>query len=398
MNHQPTRVARVCAAVAVFAAAAAACTVAPSTPAPAPSDCLTNTDLPFVAAIGARANTPKPAMPDFVNTLIDRTGRARQPITFIRVDGKPDVTFADTFAPSGQNDVAINKEFGQFLTNLQQGFGTQTKAATAEADPLTALTLAGRETPDGGNIVLLDSGLQTVAPLRFQDDDGALLNAEPNDVVEHLRALELLPDLEGRHVLLAGLGNVVEPQQNLDLRTHNRVIAIWKAIADAAGAACVAVDDTPARTNQAVAGVPAVSTVPVPQPPAPPKPCGDTVLSDRNDVGFRPNQDVFVDEDAARATIGGVADIMRDGRQRAELIGTTANVGDYGGQVELSHRRADAVRRVLVDLGIPADRLTTTGLGSRFDGYEQDHGPAGELLPGPAANNRKVIVRLSCTH
>ncbi|HEX6354212.1 OmpA family protein [Actinophytocola sp.] len=397
MTHRPAHLrARIVTAVLSAGIAATACTTAETSPTPTP-ECLVNSDLPFVAAVGARANNPAPEMPAEVNTLIDRTGRAGEKITLIRADGKPEVSFARAFTTTAKNSVATDKDFRRFVGDLGQAFAEASKAKTAEADPLTALTLAGRSTPHGGNVVLLDSGLQTVAPLRFQDDDGALLNADPKEVVEHLRALELLPDLEGRNVMLVGLGNVVAPQEPLDQRLHQRVIDIWSEIAEAGGAACVEVVDTPADVAKPVPGVPAVTPVPVPEPPPAPRPCGETVLNDRNDVGFRPDEDVFVDEGAARKTIGQVADVMRDGRQRAELIGTTANVGGYDGQVALSKRRAAAVQRVLVDLGIAEGRLTTTGQGSRFDGYQQDHGPGGELLPGPAANNRKVIVRLVCT-
>lgn len=362
---------------------------------PPPSSCLTDASLPFVAAVGARANSPAPKMPDTATTLL-KTAVAGRKVTFIRLDGEPEVVFDETFSPKSANEPARNNEYNTFTKAMQAAFAKDMLATTAEADPLTALTLAARSAPNGGNIVLLDSGLQTVAPLRFQDDDGVLLTAEPKDVVESLRKQDLLPDLNGAHVLLAGLGNVVEPQAALNQRLHKRVIAIWRAIAEAGGAACVEVVDIPESVHTAVDDVPTVTAVPLPKPPPLPPTCGETVLNDRNDVGFVADQAMFLDERAARATIGKIAKLMQDGHQRAELTGTTANVGSLDGQRALSKGRADAVRKVLVDLGIDESRLTTKGLGSKFPGYQQDHGARGELLPGPAATNRKVIVSLSC--
>jgi outer membrane protein OmpA-like peptidoglycan-associated protein len=394
MSTVSTRKALTAAAALSIALSVAGCDGDESSAA-ASSGCLADANRPFVAAVGARANSPVPQMPAAAQTLLNTSAKARQKVTLIRVDGDPEVVFDKTFTPAGGNDVAVNDEFGDFAAAVQAAFNKELKAETAEADPLTALTLAARSVPNGGNIVLLDSGLQTVEPLRFQDDNGALFAAEPKDVVDLLRKRDLLPDLAGSHVLLAGLGNVVEPQAGLDQRLHKRVIAMWTAIAEAGGA-CVEVADAPDAVHEATDDVPDVTAVPLPKPPPPPPACGETVLNDRNDVGFVADQAVFLDEQAARATIGKIASLMADGRQRAELVGTTADVGSFDGQVGLSKQRADAVRKVLEDLGVEPSRLTTQGLGSKFPGYQTDHGAQGELLPGPAANNRKVLVDLSC--
>ena len=47
------------------------------------------------------------------------------------------------------------------------------------------------------------------------------------------------------------------------------------------------------------------------------------------------------------------------------IAGHTDNVGDDVDNLELSLRRADAVRQALVDLGVPGSRLRTTGFGAR---------------------------------
>ena len=61
-------------------------------------------------------------------------------------------------------------------------------------------------------------------------------------------------------------------------------------------------------------------------------------------------------------------------------------------QVDLSTQRAEAVKALLVEAGAPADRITTSGVGSQFPGYVNDVGPGGKQLPGPATTNRKVLV------
>ena len=362
--------------------------------APTPG-CATDTSVPFAAAIGARANSDNPRLPGSVADLMVATARGGQEVTLIRADGEPGVVYEKTFAPDVANGPAADKEFEPFVANLRAIFADATHAEHADAATLSALTLAGRAVPSGGNVVLVDSGLQTTSPLRFQDETANLLDADPADIVAQLKKQDMLPDLFGRHVVLIGLGNTAPPQPTLNTRQFRKVTAIWTAIAKAGGAACVQVLDDPG-TNTAVPEVPPVTVVRLPEPPPPPKPCGETVLGERNNVGFVRDKAIFLDEQAARETIQQVADVMRDGRQTAELVGTTANVGTPAGQVALSKQRANAVQQVLVEMGIDPQRLRTVGLGSRFDGYVPDHGPDGSLLPGPAAQNRKVIIRLSC--
>jgi OmpA-OmpF porin, OOP family len=47
---------------------------------------------------------------------------------------------------------------------------------------------------------------------------------------------------------------------------------------------------------------------------------------------------------------------------------------------------------VLVSDGAQPDQIVTRGVGWQFRGYQNDQGPGGVLLPGPAENNRSVIV------
>lgn len=58
-----------------------------------------------------------------------------------------------------------------------------------------------------------------------------------------------------------------------------------------------------------------------------------------------------------------------------------AGEGEY--RRRLSEKRAGAVRDLLVDLGAPADRIGTRGLGSDFLGYVPDRDAQGNLDPSP---------------
>lgn len=353
--------------------------------------CPTPATAPMTVVIGARANSTVPTLPDGLATLLTEVAAAELPITLIRLDGKPQSVFRDNLTYTKKTGPARDEELAAFLSSVRAAFTGPALAQAPEADVLAALSEASRATPAGGTIVMLDSGLQTTAPLDFRRDD--LLLAEPVDIVEYLQRSELLPDLAGRSLVLVGLGNTAEPQPVLDGRLRRNLLDIWRAIGEA-GRACVDVVET-SDPPVSVPDAPPVGLVPPPPPPPRPTTCGDTVLGEQNNVGFRPDTTVFRDESAARAEIGKIADVARDGRQRIELIGTSARHGSRDGQIDLSQRRADRVRDILIEAGIATDRITTRGVGSYSEFYIPDGGPD-NLDPGPASQNRRVIARLSC--
>jgi len=343
-------------------------------------------------AVGARANSAAPVLPPAIVDLIREAAKQSQAISLVRVDGSPTVSFQGTFRTDAANDVARNNELDQFVRDVQ-GRVTALLPKAPEADVLAALGEAARITPEGGTVVLVDSGLQTTGQIRFQDP--GTFGADPNEFVSYLQARSLMPALTNRSVVLVGLGNTAEPQAALDPSLRTRVTALWQTVVSSAGASCVEVVDTAAARTSVTTDIP---VTPVTLPMVPPfQPCGETVLRDGDTVGFLPDQAVFRDAAAARATLQDLATLVINGRQMVELIGTTAMAGpSEDGRIQLSLQRADAVKAVLVELGVPGDRITTTGAGATWPDRVPDIAPDGSLIPWAAAQNRSVIVRLSC--
>lgn len=356
---------------------------------------------PMAFAVSGRANSPEPGLPQAVqdatvSTLTRAVDEDYQPrITLINVDGRPVSAGSDTFASDAGNGIAAEDDRNAFLNGLGEAL-TGLRAQTPEVDVLGALDLAGRSAGTGGQggnrpgtVVLVDSGLSTVAPLDFRQR--GLLDAPPAETVEALRANDALPGLQGVTVVLAGLGDVAEPQPALSPAQRSSLVALWTAIAEAGGASCVAVVDEP-RGGDAPSDVPPVSVVDVPPPPTI-TPGQTTTLPDDNSVGFQPDTAQFRDRNAAAAVLTPFAQFLTESpSRRLALTGTSARAGTPQGQVDLSTRRAEAVKALLVELGAPADRISTRGVGSQFPGYVDDVGPDGRQLPGPASQNRTVIV------
>ncbi|MDD7940830.1 OmpA family protein [Actinomycetospora lutea] len=355
---------------------------------------------PMAFAVSGRANSPEPGLPQAVQDAtvsvltraVDQDVRPR--ITLINLDGRPTSAGSDTYSSDAGNGIAAEDDRNQFLSGFGEAL-TGVRAQAPEADVLSALDLAGRSAGTGGQgnrpgtVVLVDSGLSTVAPVDFRQR--GLLDAPPAETVEALRANNALPGLQGVTVVLAGLGDVAEPQAALSPAQRSSLVGLWTAIAEAGGASCIAVVDEP-RGGDAPSDVPSVSLVDVPPPPTI-TPGRTTALPDDNSVGFRPDTAEFRDRNAARGVLLPFAQFLQESpTRRLALTGTSARAGTPQGQVDLSTRRADAVKALLVELGAPADRISTRGVGSQFPGYVDDVGPDGRQLPGPASANRTVIV------
>jgi outer membrane protein OmpA-like peptidoglycan-associated protein len=238
-------------------------------------------------------------------------------------------------------------------------------------------------------VVLVDSGLQTTGSLLYQSQ--GLLLASGQEVVAQLRSSGELPDLRGITVVLSGVGDTANPQPRLDIASRNRLVEQWKAIATAAGASCVRVDSQP-FTHTSAAGLPTVTTV---RPPVPVRPKLDRtrpVALREDSVGFEDNSADLRDKATARADLGVLAAGIRNGHHHVMLIGTTATAGTERGRHRLSLQRAEAVKRLLVGLGVPADHISTKGVGIRYPAHVDDLDDQGNLVPKLAIRNRVVFV------
>jgi outer membrane protein OmpA-like peptidoglycan-associated protein len=117
-----------------------------------------------------------------------------------------------------------------------------------------------------------------------------------------------------------------------------------------------------------------------------------TILRDGT-VSFVPDQAVFRDPGQARAGLADYAREIKNGK-KALLTGTTASAGTVEYRLQLSQKRANAVRDLLISLGAPGDHISVRGWGSDFPGHVPDRDQQGNLDPIPAAQNRQVIIEM----
>lgn len=345
-------------------------------------------------AVGARANQPAPALPPEIQALLERTAYAGSRISVFRVDGDPKPTGDARFSTNAQNTLRWRKDLQNFEVAIAKAIGA-VKAEKPEANPLEAVARAGEAVSGTGTVVLLDSGLQTMAPLDFRQD--GMIDADAAELVDFLEKKGHLPKLAGKSLVLVGIGATAEPQQSLDTARRENLLAIWREIGERAGARCVESFSSSQQTA-ASDGLPAVGAVTIPAPVNPPKGCASVSIRDAGRVKFRPNTAEFVSEGEAAAELKTYADTVLAQDYQVKLTGTTSSAGDNrntDSKRRLSRDRAEAVKRILVRHGVPAGDVTTFGAGMDFPGYVDDRDAGGGLVPQLAARNRQVILEFT---
>ncbi len=234
-------------------------------------------------------------------------------------------------------------------------------AKTPETDLISAVALASRMlsagTASNKALIIQHSAVNTGASLPMPELD--LLNTDPAKLVDQLDAAAMVPQLNGVPVEFYGLGDVAGSQGTLSAQQVQWLKNFWQGFFDRTGAAVTFHADVVSGealtenghkvTPLATAGAPTFVKVSAEQ------------------VAFQPDSTTFLDEAAARAALNGLAEQLK-GTSAAHYIvaGSTAQVDNASREdaQALSLARAQAVRDVLVEAGVPADRFTCLGLGN----------------------------------
>lgn len=113
-------------------------------------------------------------------------------------------------------------------------------------------------------------------------------------------------------------------------------------------------------------------------------------------VQFVINEATFIDEEKAKEVLKPVAEAILKYPEHSVLIaGTTATDMTQEECVDLANRRADAVKKLLMETyGVPESQLQTIGLGYELDPFErgQDRDANGKFVESEAKKNRRVVI------
>ena len=113
-------------------------------------------------------------------------------------------------------------------------------------------------------------------------------------------------------------------------------------------------------------------------------------------VQFVINKATFIDEAQAKEAVKPVAEAVLNAPEHAILIaGTTATDGTQESCIDLSNRRAQAVKDLLVNTyKVPESQIKTVGLGYEADPFERgaDRDANGNFVESEAKKNRRVVI------
>lgn len=349
----------------------------------------------------ARANTAAldaAQIPDLV-ALAHQSAERLDSVTVVTTDGQPTTSTALQLRNTGNSSTIRDKQDATNTSTILTAI-TQAPATTAEANPLRGIAIAAdaiRHTTGPKQMVIIESGLETAPPLRFQD--GLLApGTDPVQVASFVQAVGAVPDLTGIDVTWIGIGQTQAPQAPLTTPATEKVKAIWDAILHAGNAANVTYLDSALPSATSTVDAPPVTLVPVPDLDsyASPQPAAAPISASfqADQLGFAPDLATFNDPDEAHHIIATTAAVLINGNyHQIHITGTTADSGPLDGQVRLATQRASAVRDLLITAGVnPADITDIQGVGSQFPGYIPDHNPDGTLNSTTAQLNRLVII------
>ncbi|MGI5191677.1 OmpA family protein [Promicromonospora sp. CA-289599] len=364
-----------------------------------PPDCVGDPQS-IVFAVGGRQNSPvpqlsKPAI-DLLADAVDSCGE----IGIVGIDGQP--TFTGWLTDAGDvrdaktqewREIAISEYVNEVVgTTLPRVVADEPEAAPLAALEVAALSLGDVDEDHKRTIILVDSGLQTVDPFSFVTDFS--ISSEPSDAANYLKDdVQDLPDLTGLEVVWVGMGQTAAPQPDLTVGQRADLESIWRAVIERTGAT-VEFQDVPAGRAPS-AKLPAVTVVPVAEPPPPPPtPTCETVTFKDATVKFVPDQATFLRPTEVDTILSSWAEQISTSDLQVHLIGTTATGTSQDKARDLSQRRAAAVRRVLIDQGVDSRRVTSEGQGW-WDRWHIHDWEDEQRIPEPAARNRKVVMLLS---
>lgn len=278
--------------------------------------------------------------------------------SLVITDGNPQVIgpvrFDEEKANSVQQEKTDKKKSAEVAEMLKSA-----AASTPETDLISALSLAARlaasGTAEDKQIVIRHSGVNTADSLPMQELD--LVSSDITDLIDQLDAEALIPDLQGMKIHFFSLGDVAGSQQALSKKQVKWLQSFWQSFFERSGAEVTFHADI--VSGNALTNGHSVT-------PVTPAEGVNFVKFSSKKVEFKPDSDDFLDEETARSAIAEVAAQMKEGSAHYIIAGSTAKVDNptQDGPARLSLLRAQAVRQVLVDAGVDAERLTCVGLGN----------------------------------
>lgn len=323
--------------------------------------------------LGNTQNTPKPQASEYIsaaieNTLLQHKGaevdKLVDSIKIVSAVKHPEVIKLDAtelklrkIGNNGSNAKRAAKIDAQaIITKLNSLTPTE-----SGANYLESILEAKNNVAKDSKIIVIGSGLSDDGILNFSKKNILTNDESRKDAVQEVKKEYGYTYLDGYTITFFGLGDTVAPQQPLSNKQKQIVRDIYRnAVTGMGGNIDV---DTKTLVGDAVQTSYLVGTTDTG--------CGDiNLVFDDDNLKFVSDKAVFKDPSAAKDSLGSIKTLWDSYGDVIQLIQVDGYIAHYAGPDQLSQQRADLVKSSLVELGIPADKITSTGKG--FGPYQQD--------------------------
>lgn len=245
-------------------------------------------------------------------------------------------------------------------------------------------------------ILVFDSGLCTDGALNFIENTyyKSLINKnedvtgeEIKSIVYELNNKKEIPDLSNTKVRWYGIGMTGGKQTELTKIQISNLTAIWKGILNEVGAEVDFVNLNRNKIDSDGEGLPNVSIVMF----------DEAVSLGEDELGFEPGTANFSKGTEEKRKVV-LEKFINEGKTTGLLlVGTTSSGGaatEEDDDYSLSRDRADAVKKELIKLGVPKDKIETLGLGTKSHKYNSNEFVNGIYKPDSTAakENRSVYM------
>ncbi|TDD60666.1 hypothetical protein E1263_10345 [Kribbella antibiotica] len=339
--------------------------------------------------IGNRQNMPAPLLTQAASAALNAAIERGDRLVIVSVTGDPKMVAKSDLACTHGTTKAC-EQFTKKLLKEIPSIVTKYPADAGEASLFSAIKVARdniSSLPGPKQIITIDSGLDTTGPLSLKDL--SVLDSDPVTIGKKLKAGHYSPDLNGISVLMTGLGQTAAPQGRLTSPDSARLTALWTDVLAEAGAVKpiqIASDSLPA--GRRAASLPTVGVTKRPAPPDPRNLCRQFKFNEAQ-LGFASDSATFIDRHRARDALRGLAKGLKQTGFNIVLTGTTA-YKENNPSNPLSKARANAAKGILVELGVPGQRILTQGVGIDWTGYHAPNGPV------EAISMRLVLMDPTC--
>lgn len=324
--------------------------------------------------IGNTQNSPQVKLSDNVAELVtdtmsqhggDDAETLASSIVLVEASGVPTVVDVDpdSLKAIGQNSANARTQLNDNIETINDQIA-DVRPDNNGANYLEAVITASNNVSQGANVVVIGSGLSDQGDLNFAGTNILTDEEARQDAVDNVVNKYGNQALIGYNVVFYGLGDTADPQAPLSNCQKQIVRDIYSDVVTGLGGRVTIGRGT--MSGQAVETSYTVNTTDTG--------CGNVEMTfDDDQIKFNPDKTTFVDEAAVREALQRTKDFYDQYSESIESIQIDGYTAHYTSKVEnLSQARADAVRQLLIDMGLPPEKLVATGQGYGPFEYNDD--------------------------